>query len=82
MSKSIWDRLGRWCGLEPAPRVVPTKLFKHVGERTEATDRAAQEIAECALRERYGYKGPVRFEWVHHNQPDYWLVFAIGEEQP
>lgn len=54
------------------------KLFQHDGDRNEITDQLAEELAAHALRDAHpGIQG-ITYTWVHHNQPDTWLLFAQG----
>lgn len=55
-----------------------TKLFQHDGDRTETTDKLAEELAAHALRDAHPAVQDITFKWVHHNQPDRWLLFVSG----
>lgn len=57
-------------------------MFKHVGSRSLETDAAAEayarHVVEHAAAPYLGDRVDVTLTWVHHNQPDVWLLFATG----
>lgn len=57
-------------------------MFQHDGQRSPETDRIAEELARCAVLDQWPDAQQIELTWVHHNQPDTWLVFAIGRTSP
>lgn len=56
------------------------KMFKIDG-RTPETDKLAEELAAHAVRDAHPTVQSVTFTWTRHNQPDHWLLFAVGHEE-
>jgi hypothetical protein len=54
------------------------KFFRHDGDRTPETDKTAEELAVHALRDEHPGAHSIVLTWVHHNQPDCWLLFVGG----
>ena len=61
------------------------RMFKHVGSRSPETDAAAEayvrHVVEHAAAPFLGDNISVTLTWVHHNQPDVWLLFATGTKR-
>jgi hypothetical protein len=57
-------------------------MFKHTGPRSPETDAIAEDYARHVVGHAAALlpagKLEVTLEWVHHNQPDMWLLFATG----
>jgi len=77
---NIWQQLAAL--VRPKPKLPQGchKMFQHIGERTTVTDSAAEAIAVHTLLEAYPNATDIKLEWIHHNQPDYWLLFVTGKE--